>query len=425
MLFLLMVFILISSPLMSDQLIRESWTYETENKILYRISEEQFLTELMVRTDQKGDTKPAYFIWDSPSIQFGSFDPSGLWKFMCLSSLISDSTLRQNHGLVPNRNNLNPFDPISGAFLWSHKGGVLARKSEGAIQSALWQEYSITAYTSMTLGLSVLFPDSQDALEDSWFENEVLQDDHPVYHPGMDIKNEGRNYRFHFQGGGSFSENRIPGFSFLPVYTYFGDSWDLTGRYWYNSEFWVNQSLDRVNWVHYWDSKANVIPTPACIMTLLFYQGFKDDGSTPWDGVQFKGEMTPGPFSFLFEFTEDREPLDESILRVKGYRLKVAVRTGLWRSQLEGEIAHDDSGILKWSLIPEVKRSRKQGGHSRLSCPVRAEIGTTSILPQWEESFYIGSFSLKGKTGYEFVYPRENRNPSEAISLRLQLEWSH
>ena len=159
---------------------------EMINRFLYRIQNDETLAELMVISDKSSLWNPGTIILDNSYLQLGSFSPSGLWKFTALSSLINDNTLRQKHGLVPDRSSFTPLETPSAAILWPLNGGLLARRTEDDVQTALWEELFLTPYMPLTLGVSMNLPDAAEELEDSWFNDKKIQDGNPVYHSAID-----------------------------------------------------------------------------------------------------------------------------------------------------------------------------------------------------------------------------------------------
>jgi hypothetical protein len=426
MFFIFILLTLISTSLYSEQMLRETWEYGSDNKILYRISNEKTLAEATALTDPEGVWSPGPFILDSRFFQLGSFAPSGLWKFTSLTSLISNTTLRQKHGLVADRSSNSFLESSAAALLFPCHGGLMVQRDEMSIQSAVWQELYLNPYNPLTLGISLGLPEASDDSEekdDSWFNDGGPEDVHPVYHGAADLKHEGRRSRVHIQGGGSFSEYRIPGYSLLPVYSLIEKSWDFTSRYWINSAHWVNRDLEVPLWERYWENRINVLPDIDFQISGIFYQGYKWDESRSFLGFSLQGERTFDPGGIRLGYALDTVPEEGGMMRTSEYSIKLSRRRPVWSASLEGRLRGNAQRVLEWSIGPELKRFR-QGRYSRLFCPVKAEPGILTVSPQGEESLRIGSFRLTGKGGYEFRNPSQKGFSEESLIMRLQLEWS-
>ena len=248
----LIIFLLIFFPSFcnGEQIIRNNWSSEDGNILLYRLTDDTSLAELSLLSDDEDEIKPGVFILESECFQFGSFQPAGIWKFTVLSVPVDNRVLNEKDGLKPDRSKSSLQHPAAAFYTDSGGGGMFQYRDE-FLQYSLWQTIFTESYFPLTIGLSHTHLETEPEREDDWYIEEDIPG-HDFYCGVSDFHAEFPFSSFQIRSAASFSEYLPPGCSVMPVLTVFYKYHELTMRYWFNSDNWINRNLEKAEWETLW-----------------------------------------------------------------------------------------------------------------------------------------------------------------------------
>jgi len=421
MLLILLLLFFTPSHCRGEQILRETWTSVDGHALLYRIADETSLAEASIKSENLKDCSLGVLILESESFQAGSFQPSGIWKFSAMSQPVQESILRQSHGLIPDRSD-NSLSRPAAAVYNGFGGGAMIQGREDLMQYSLWQSLQTGIYTPLTLGFSHTHMEFPQEKEDEWFHDPALPGQN-FYYAAADFRGELPFSSFHFLTAGSFSGYMAPGISLMPVCTLFFRQQDLTVRYWYNSDHWVNRNLERAEWTHYGDAALNLFNLAGLGFSTETYWGRNDSDLTMERGISFKliGESGFRKLSIGYAVSESREEGTGDVRQ--DVDASLARKTGYWSIGCEGGIRFDPDRIREWQAAGSVTRRHRRYMTSTVKVACDAEPGVLAVHPVLEESFRLGIWTFRTSGGFLAEVPGDKDSFSHGVTLKIQLQW--
>jgi hypothetical protein len=431
MLVILILFLSLSSNLYSEQILRGNLDSQDGGSLLYRIEDADALAEIKLICSRDAEFIPSRFILETEQFQFGSFRPTGMWKYIAMESLLSYSALKDSPGLIPDRSSRKGLENPAASYLYSDRAGVFIKTGEEYLQSALWASFYPGNYTTLNTGLSFVLPDGnpENLSEDSWYIDSGIRQYSPLYHSVTEFSTERSRTSYRLITALSSSSIRVPGCSILPVFNYYGPFWDLSSRIWYNSEGWLNSDLERADSQFLWESSYFMKLESGLHLQFKWYTAADYKKETPLIyGIQFRGDKMILSCPSLFEYKllpPDTSSVsgEDSWLYNHVYRLQTSWNGKVWSSKLEAAIKHDREKIQEWKGSVEVQRVPFLRRYSRLRCSFKSIPGLMSIKPGLEESFSLGEYRVKAAAVYLIELPAEAAFNLESLKLTVSLEW--
>lgn len=424
MLVFVMLLLMLSGSLYSEQIVRTDLDLQEGISLFYRVEDKSALAEIKLLCSREGEFIPSRFILDTERLLFGSFQVAGMWKYISMNSLVSSASLKDAPGLNPDRSSKNALENPAAAFLLPGRGGVMIFSGEESIQSALWAVFQPGNYTEVNTGISLVLPDPvpEDRSHEEWYGTSGTGQNSPLYHSVTEFIRERSRTSYRISAAVSAASTRVPGCSILPVFTYYGTFWDFNSRFWYNSPGWLNSKFERADSQFYWENTYTMKLNNG-LQTLFKWFTAADyrEDNPPVHGLQCRGEMLFSSCPLLIEYK--LLPSDMSSEINHFYRIRTGWNGRVWSSRGEVSIKHDRERIQEWKASAELKRAPRSGRYSRLRCSFKAEPGVLSISPGIEESFSLGAFRFKISGGYLFELPDTAYYDPESLNLSIAVEW--
>lgn len=397
---------------------------------MYRIEDSRALAEMQVLVNREGEVMPSRFILETDQIQFGSFSAAGMWKYIGMDTLLSSSALKDSPGLKADRSSRYGLENPGLSFSIPEKGGILCIASEHQIQSSLWSSFNAGPYSSLHTGLSFILPDANTenrTLED-WYPETGIAQYSPLYHSVSEIRIERAKVSFRVLTALSAASFRIPGFSILPSLFYYGSVWDLSSRFWFNTEHWLNSHFERTDSLFHSENLVTVKLISGFHARVKWSSNIDYNEETPLThGLQGRADLLWKAWPLLFEYNLIPPDFSSAIEQWNpfynhSYRVQAGWNGSVWSSRAEGTLLHDKYKIQQLKGAAELKRGPRKGRYSRFRCTLISDPGIMRIKPVHEEVFFLGTIRFKISGGYEFKIPSGSYDP-DSLSLSLSMEW--
>lgn len=432
MLVILFLLLSISSNLYSEQKLRTTLDSQDGGSIFYRIEDSEALAEIKLISGRDGEFIPSRFIFETEQFHFGSFSPAGMWKYIAMETLLSDSALKDIPGLSPDRSSKRGLDNPAASYLYSDRAGIYIKTGDDSLQSALWASLYPGNYIRIHTGLSIVLPDGnpENLSTDSWYIDSGIKQYSPLYHSVSEFNAERSNSSYKLIAALSTSSARIPGYSLLPVFYYYGPFWDLNSRIWYNSGTWLNSDLERSCSQFFWETTYLLKLNSGLHLRFKYYSAADYEKDTPLiHGFESRGDIIIYIFPTLFEYkllppNLSPESKDNDLLYNHFYRVQASWNGNVWSSKIGASMKHDSERIQEWKGSAELKRVPSRQSYSRLRCSFHSVPGLMGIKPGFEESLLFGEYRIKASVSYLFEIPDEPGYDPEALKLSFSLEWN-
>ena len=428
-LFLLLIF---TPCLYPQQLVRSRWEYGGGISLLYRLEDDEALAEISLSRSTEGDMSADRAVFETRNFSFGSFSPSGLWRFTAMETLLSSSELRPLTGVKPDRSSARSLDrPLfayhrDGAGPGRASGGLFVQSSQEWLYSGVWGIFDLGEYRKLQAGSSVFYPDPvpENRDDEPWFCGADETRINPVYHLVSEFRQEMAWSRFSLSAALSGAQDSQWGASLLPALDLYGRFADWSIRYWYNSPFWINSRGEVTVLRESLENRFRFYITDGLRMDLQWEISVADDPECPpfnefnlavvyeKNGLTLESEYELLPPSV----TEEYPAYSHRLNLGSGWKRGVLTLKAGWGAEA------DRRGIKELSASGGI-RCRLGISTTGVSLDYSEVPGIVALKPSVEETLRLGCFKLQGRASVGLNWPGPGKVDPDAIVLSITGEW--